>query len=168
MAKIIVCTECGGIKPLSARGLCNACYLRHWRQKHPNYHRRYYQLVFLEKKICENCGEEYEPDRFNYRRRKYCSLKCWRRARHWRLKLEMIKAYGGECVCCGERTPEFLSIHHIGGGGKEDRARLGGVGLFYQRLKQQGWPKDNLHLLCFNCNSAIGFYGYCPHKTERR
>lgn len=84
-----------------------------------------------------------------------------------KLRRETYEAYGGECACCGEDQWQFLSIDHENGGGAEERERLGlgGVG-FYRLLRQQGFPKEGYRLLCMNCNTALGFYGYCPHQKE--
>mgnify|MGYP001568273127 CR=1 FL=1 len=35
---------------------------------------------------------------------------------------------------------------------------------FYRWLKQQGYP-PGIRVLCFNCNCALGLFGYCPHGT---
>ena len=83
-------------------------------------------------------------------------------------KLAVLKAYGGECVCCGESTFEFLSIDHVRGGGDAHRreivANRGYVDI-YRWLKEHKCPQDGrFQLLCFNCNMAKGFYGYCPHR----
>lgn len=87
----------------------------------------------------------------------------WRRAQ----RKEVIDGYGGKCECCGESRWEFLAIDHIHGGGKKDRSRFkGNIGTFYKWLKDQGFPKDKYRLLCHNCNTALGIYGYCPHKAK--
>lgn len=96
------------------------------------------------------------------------------RGRRWRFKIkaEMVAAYGGKCVCCGETRFEFLTINHKHGGGRQHRlslkgnARVGGVN-FYFWLRKQGWPQEDYDLHCFNCNCAKGFLGYCPHERER-
>lgn len=95
------------------------------------------------------------------------------RAARWALKLEVVAAYGGRCECCGETSPEFLSIDHAYGGGRKHRASLrksgldgGGGNPMYQALKKAGWPRDGYRLLCFNCNCSRGFYGYCPHEKR--
>lgn len=82
----------------------------------------------------------------------------------WKIKLEMIKAYGGKCECCGEKNPEFLSIDHIDGGGNQHRKKIKGGCNFYYMLKKYNWPKDKYRLLCLNCNCSYGYYGYCPHQ----
>jgi hypothetical protein len=80
-----------------------------------------------------------------------------------RIKEQFISAYGGACQCCGETTYEFLSLDHIGGGG---RAGCGGV-KSYLKARREGWPKDKYRLLCMNCNFSYGRYGMCPHKSLR-
>lgn len=83
------------------------------------------------------------------------------------LKLDIIAGYGGECVCCGDKNWEFLTIDHIHGGGKQhrlvERARD-----FYIRLRREGFPRGEYRLLCINCNFALGMYGYCPHQKINR
>jgi hypothetical protein len=86
--------------------------------------------------------------------------------RRQNLRFEVLQAYGHTCTCCGESRHEFLAVDHINGDGAYDR-RAGRVGyVLYLWLKQNGYPKDRFRLLCHNCNSAIGFYGYCPHAKE--
>jgi len=80
-----------------------------------------------------------------------------------RLKAEMITAYGGHCVCCGETDPLMLALDHVNGNGQEDRARHGRGRVLYAYLRRQGWPQDGYRLLCHNCNMSVGFFGYCPH-----
>lgn len=71
-----------------------------------------------------------------------------------------------QCACCGERTEEFLSIDHVNGGGNQHRKSLGLYGAqFYLWLKKQGWP-EGYRVLCHNCNQAIGYFGYCPHRQK--
>ena len=82
-------------------------------------------------------------------------------------KLEIVEAYGGECVCCGEKHFEFLTIDHINGDGAEHRRQLGGDHrAVYRDIKRRHFPKDQFRLLCLNCNLALGMYGYCPHNPE--
>lgn len=85
------------------------------------------------------------------------------------LKTQMIAAYGGYCICCGEDQYEFLSIdHRTPEAKKRDAETLSapfGAGL-YAHLRRLGWPKDDYQLLCMNCNFAKGKYGVCPHQTR--
>jgi len=84
---------------------------------------------------------------------------------------QLIAAYGGECVCCGETSFEFLTIDHTNGDGAAHRKSLGGRESygsrnFHRWLRENNYPKDGYRLLCYNCNCAIGAYGYCPHVEE--
>jgi len=83
-------------------------------------------------------------------------------------KQQVVDAYGGECVCCGEKMIEFLTIDHIDGRGHLHRKKVGKGRRIYKDLIALGFPKDNYRLLCFNCNIVRGFYGYCPHHPEDR
>ena len=96
------------------------------------------------------------------------ALRAKARQRTLDAKLEVIAAYGGRCACCGESHFEFLSVDHINNDGCVERraGRSHGYTL-YRRLKKLGFPKDRYQLLCFNCNLAKGFFGYCPHEKER-
>lgn len=83
------------------------------------------------------------------------------RLRRNAIKQEMVAAYGGQCACCGEKNPKFLSLDHKNNDGHRDRRR--DVILWYH-LKKQGWPKDHHQILCFNCNlGRAANYGVCPH-----
>lgn len=85
------------------------------------------------------------------------------------LKKVIIDAYGGKCECCGEPYFEFLTIDHTNGDGAEHRRRIGKGGTkLYKAIIAEGFPKDRYRLLCFNCNIALGFYGYCPHHPENK
>ena len=83
-----------------------------------------------------------------------------------RLKREIIDAYGGKCVCCGEQAYEFLTIDHINGRPpRRERGKTRGNHM-YADLKKAGFPKDEFRLLCMNCNFSRGMYGYCPHQKR--
>ena len=88
------------------------------------------------------------------------------KARNRDLKREVVSAYGGKCVCCGEAHIEFLTIDHTDGGGAAHRARQGKGRGIYRDLQRRGFPKDGYQCLCLNCNISLGFYGYCPHRPE--
>lgn len=92
------------------------------------------------------------------------SNKTWR----WKIRLEMIEAYGGKCVCCGETEPQFLTIDHINNDGYSKRLAGEGSGAtLYMKLKKLDWPKEEYQLLCMNCNFAKGHFGCCPHTKEQ-
>ena len=91
-------------------------------------------------------------------------------------KDEMVFAYGGACVCCGERLAEFLTIgHKTEGAGiierrnlkSTDKSAKSGGYRFYLYLKKLGWPKEDYQLECYNCNCAKRFNnGCCPHTEN--
>lgn len=83
-----------------------------------------------------------------------------------RIRMEVIKAYGGKCECCGEPRREFLAIDHIEGGGNKHRKQLrrGGHG-FHHWLRNNNYP-SGFRILCHNCNSALGYYSRCPHNDS--
>lgn len=84
-------------------------------------------------------------------------------------RLAVINHYGGECACCGEAGIEFLSIDHANGGGRKHREDVLGSKTssgFYEWLINNNYP-SGFRVLCMNCNTAIGWFGYCPHKKGR-
>jgi|SRR5271157_2452145 len=86
-----------------------------------------------------------------------------------KLKSDVMAAYGGHCVCCGEDRIEFLALDHIHNDGAHDRRSGGKAGNgLYRQLKNQGFPQGRFQVLCFNCNGAKGYYGRCPHEVEAK
>ncbi len=78
-----------------------------------------------------------------------------------KIRKEVIDHYGGKCACCGEGYLEFLSLDHINRimiPGQKHRAGIH----FYCWLRKNDYPKG-VQVLCFNCNMALGIWGYCPH-----
>lgn len=74
------------------------------------------------------------------------------------VKNKVIEAYGGKCACCQETILEFLTISYVNDKDKKSGGKL------YRWLIANDFPKENYQLLCFNCNNAKGFLGYCPHN----
>lgn len=113
------------------------------------------------------------PEKFKEKRKAYSrkypeKLAAYHRKWRWKLKLEVIEAYGGRCSCkgCVENRKEFLSLEHPNGGGNRERLKVRAIGTaFYSYVKKLGFP-ERYTLLCFNCNCSLGFYGYCPHVTK--
>ena len=69
-----------------------------------------------------------------------------------KVRLDMIKEYGGKCCHCGIDDIDVLDIDHIHNNGSEQRKNgLYGYNL-YRLLKKTNWPKDDFQLLCKNCN----------------
>ncbi len=81
------------------------------------------------------------------------------------LRLDLIKAYGNKCSCCGEHRKEFLTLEHIRGDGAKHRRKMSNYSIFVQ-IKREKYPKDKYTILCSNCNFALAYSGYCPHKGE--
>lgn len=83
-----------------------------------------------------------------------------------RLRAECIDKYGGKCTCCDNADNRCLAIDHINGGGCAHRRSIGGGTAFLNWLKRSGYP-PGYRILCHNCNSSLGLYGYCPHTESR-
>ena len=90
--------------------------------------------------------------------------KHYARARRYqrKLKQEVFLRYSPnlECVYCGVKGIEFLTIDHVNGRVPRDRflkTHKGG-GKLYGWLKKNNYPKD-FQLLCWNCNSVKGLFG---------
>lgn len=94
-----------------------------------------------------------------------------RKLREAQLKEEVLTYYskdqilGCSCQGCKIQNLKFLTIDHINGGGCKHREEIKNQGghKFYLWLKQQKYPKG-YQTLCFNCNSAKGAFGICPHE----
>ena len=102
---------------------------------------------------CRNCNNEHRVARFREDR------------------LAALRHYSdGEirCVCCGERTLEFLALDHVNNDGGVHRRAVGknGGGSFYGWLRRTGYTYDGLVVACHNCNLARAMYGACPHKRS--
>jgi hypothetical protein len=82
------------------------------------------------------------------------------------LRQEVIDHYGNKCSCpnCGEERFEFLCLDHVNGGGSQERRQYN-LWQIYLKVKRLGFP-DTYRILCQNCNSSFGHYGYCPHQWE--
>lgn len=131
------------------------------------------------KRTCSKCLADASRYYFKNREVRQAKMKAWALAnpiklkeanklRHAKNKWAVMKAYGGNCVCCGESNIAFLSIDHANGGGYRHRksiAKLGG-GAFYDYLRRNNYPNDPpLQVMCFNCNQGRqGNGGVCPHK----
>jgi len=77
------------------------------------------------------------------------------------LKHEVIKKYGGQCSCCGEKEIMFLTIDHINNDGYKDEDKNKS---FYYVLRKNPIRED-LQVMCFNCNCGKAQNnGICPHK----
>lgn len=94
--------------------------------------------------LCHNCNWSSYVSRV-------CAHKCKGRDTEF---VESVR--GGQCECCEEENPAFLSKDHIHGGGT-----------FLRRKGEKTvYPQKGIRLLCHNCNKALGHFGYCPHDRK--
>lgn len=89
-----------------------------------------------------------------------------------RLRQEMVQAYGGVCIGCGEKDHIVLVLDHKNDDAQIDRLQNGHKGGYrlYAYLRKLGWPKDHHQLLCHNCNFRKEYYRRqgCPQRVLRR
>lgn len=78
----------------------------------------------------------------------------------------MIQKYGGKCACCGETEPMFLTFDHINNDGHIERKSLRESGANLVR-RIELTDREDIQVLCYNCNCAKGHYGVCPHEVMR-
>ena len=153
--------KCLCFSGIEVRHICNRCGVELTSENWRSYYRRNHRAT------CVNCVNQtltnWRRSHPDAHKRIYTTSSKKRRIE---VKKAVIEAYGGKCACCGERTFEFLTIDHIGGGGRQHRSRTGhqlnGLPL-YRWLAAADFPKDRFRLLCINCNFATGLYGRCPH-----
>jgi hypothetical protein len=120
------------------------------------------------------CGAEFTALRSDAKFCKACHYrrqKTWatanshrRKEAHKQRRLAAFAGYGGACACCGESRYEFLAIDHVHGGGRVERTTLS-TNQIAKKVIDLGFPPE-YRVLCHNCNSAIGWFGYCPHSGE--
>ena len=114
---------------------------------------------------CERCrsrkiSENRSQVVAGYRKRNAERFRILGKLKARKLKIEVLKKYGGEiCICCQETTLEFLTLDHINGGGNKHRKEVKNL---YRWIVRNNFP-PGFQVLCMNCNFAKGKYGYCPH-----
>lgn len=154
--------------------MCKVCYndkKNTLRKKYMNDTERL-QKAYEDKYTCKNCNVILDKNNWIKKRASLhdniCSpcFKTMGYIKRKTVKDEVIEAYGGRCVCCGESEKVFLNIDHINNDGALDRLKSQLFGTkMYRFLRRNGFPKDNYQLLCCNCNWAKHVCdGECPHK----
>lgn len=121
--------------------------------------------------LCFNCNCShglfgYCPHQTNYQPRQFSGLAANSARHRQRLKAKVLDRYGNCCSCCGETHSEFLTMDHINGGGRIDRASKSGYWL--KAIIDRDFPAD-LRILCWNCNNGRERHqGICYHEIERQ
>ncbi len=153
-----LCSDCGKNKPISGKKLCEQCRnayysrLEKWRTKK------------LANGLCSRCGKDKIIP--GLKQCENCSIK--RGKLDLSIKLQILKAYGNKCTCCGEGEVDFLAIDHINNDGYKNRrqGRTGGIS-FYRQVIKNKFPSD-LQILCHNCNwSKHVNNGKCIHQIKK-
>ena len=116
---------------------------------------------------CIECRSKQKVRRRSLKARDPEIYNCKRREERQKIKRRVFDAYGGcKCACCGETHTEFLSMDHINNDRAEHREALTGSrnngSTLYGWLIKNNFPAG-FRVLCFNCNFALGHFGYCPH-----
>lgn len=124
---------------------------------------------------CKECvlaiqsGKTERIAKSEYDKQHYAKIRAHRlkqcKAYQLRSRKAVLEHYGHICECCGEERFEFLTVDHINGGGIKHRKQIHSA--FYYWLVKNNFP-EGFRLLCYNCNMALGRYGYCPHQKELR
>ena len=193
-ADLGLCVQCGKSEPEDGAKRCAACKqkardrqravkatepdkVKAW-QKKANANRR---KSYKELGLCLTCGKQPASEgqtrcaacrKYHvkagvlYQKRHPHKAGDYRRS----VRSDVIAKYGGCCVCCQESQLEFLAIDQANGDGRERRQLFGKnksrTYSWYLKLKRE--PKrDDLRVLCHNCNMAIGLYGRCPHQAHK-
>lgn len=103
---------------------------------------------------------------YQNRDRRLVQMREYGRADRLALKADVLGHYGGACACCGETELIFLSLEHVGGGGKAHRAEMGGGEKVYRDIRKRGYP-PGFEALCHNCNQGRHINGgVCPHEQH--
>lgn len=116
---------------------------------------------------CKKCRSEYQRKYRLANLEKFSKKEVIRsRRKKEQAKAKLFAALGKECSCCGETREAFLTLDHIGGGGKKHREQVK-QDRMYITVVREGCPKDKYRILCMNCNWATRFNQPCPHEWER-
>lgn len=159
------------------QGTCKTCHAEAAKRKREVLRKNPHKAV--SEKRCPRCEQTLPSSAFSLSRSQVSGLAGWckacsglySKAGKFNLKVEAMRAYGGDCDCCGETGVDFLTLDHVDGNGKEHRKTKGvGTGQkFYAYLKLHGYPEridgHELRILCFNCNYSAHLHGgVCLHE----
>lgn len=151
-----MCPRCGKRPPVEGKAECQECSDYHAKRR----------VNSKEAGMCIRC--RIRPPADGKTECQECS--DYHAKRNAEIKEIVFKHYSGSevpyCACCGDTTYEFLTIDHIDGDGAEHKRKngySGGSGTYHWLIKNN-FP-EGFRVLCWNCNSARGFFGYCPHEN---
>lgn len=180
-----ICSCCEQEKPLTAEhfgrrptaldgfnGICRSCVRNRQNARYARLRKKISTHVKIRRALLtsEDAEKARKRSRDWYRSNQERAKKTGR-DRFNRIRSEMLEAYGGKCVCCGETTPLFLTIDHIENDGGAHRRELGDPGgsRVMMWLYKNGWPKEGYRLLCFNCNCGRQRNGgVCTHESSHQ
>lgn len=93
--------------------------------------------------------------------------RAWTNANRLEERKTAFLHYGNKCACpgCLVTSYEFLAFDHVNNDGATHRKELGDPTRLAHWVIINGFP-STIRLLCHNCNSARGIYGYCPHERK--
>ena len=119
---------------------------------------------------CKECSRTRNRSKYSGHRENKEQMARYAAANHrskQQVKQDVLAAYGGHCVCCGEDEPRFLTLDHVNNDGAQHRRETGLAtgSRTWAYARREGYP-DIFQLLCWNCNSAKGAYGTCPHQES--
>lgn len=86
-----------------------------------------------------------------------------------KVRKEVIEKYGGACVCCNEANLAFLTIDHKNNNGNQERledTQASNSKSWYLKLRREP-VREDLQVLCWNCNLAKLHFGECPHQSKQ-
>jgi hypothetical protein len=149
-------------------------YHRHYMSEYRKTHDEYRERVNHGRCERQKLNREQTSLRWNgWRMKNAQKINARTRAIHREKRLQVLNLLGGNCECCGESQYEFMAIDHRFGDGAAHRksmkgknSSLNGINFFNRILKEIKDKTDGnrYRILCHNCNSAIGWYGHCPHE----
>ena len=156
--EIAVCSKCGKGKPLTEfyliggtrkklRADCKEC------------------ISLKNKRYYAETADKFREHRAKFRANNRQLVNGYARKSYWKIRKEIIQAYGSECACCSEAEPLFLELDHIANDGWKRKDK--GSQTLYRQVKREGFPKDKYQLLCANCNQGKRRNkGICPHQQR--
>lgn len=126
------------------------------------------------KLYCERHPDRVKEQAKEYSKRNYKKNKerLKKQSREYRIKYKKIAIhmYGGKCAFCGEDDFVVLSIDHKNDDGGEERRRLDkknrNMGWDFYRYLIKHPKRDDLQVLCFNCQRRKVWYGKDFSKWE--